>query len=193
ETSVESLPTPGDVINAEGGAMAHGQQDISHMYAPPHPHPLPPSSYSCSGDMYLEQPAGGYLSSSFHPAPPPAPPPSYSSPANKPVSVEGAALLSMLPDFGGFYPQSCQRDVERKSLPFPLESLRMAPPLTPLSTIRNFTLSAPSPCSDGAVTTAFPGHQNLPLRPILRPRKYPNRPSKTPYKHKVMQKKSHHL
>ncbi|XP_058508262.1 E3 SUMO-protein ligase EGR2a [Solea solea] len=158
--------------------MAHSQQDISHMYAPPHPHTLPPSSYSCSGDMYLEQPAGGYLSSNFHPAPPPAPPPSYSSPANKPVSVEGAALLSMLPEFGGFYPQSCQRDVERKSLPFPLESLRMAPPLTPLSTIRNFTLSAPSPVSD-----AFPGHQNLqnlPLRPILRPRKYPNRPSKTP-------------
>uniref|UniRef100_A0A3Q3JKY3 C2H2-type domain-containing protein n=1 Tax=Monopterus albus TaxID=43700 RepID=A0A3Q3JKY3_MONAL len=112
-------------------------------------------SYSCSGDMYQDQTAGGYLATStcavsYHP------PPSYNS-APKPT-VDGAALLSIMPEYGGFYQQSCQRDIqttfpERKSLPYPLDSLRVPPPLT---------------------------HQNLPLRPILRPRKYPNRPSKTP-------------
>ncbi|KAM3862859.1 early growth response protein 2b-like [Diretmus argenteus] len=158
------------------GTMAHGQPDISHMYAAP--------SYSCSGEMYPEQSAGtgGYLATStcavsYHP------PPSYSS-APKPT-VDSAALLSIMPEYGGFYPQGCQRDVpaafpERKSLPYPLDSLRVAPPLTPLNTIRNFTLGAPTPAAEGPMTAAFTGHQSLPLRPILRPRKYPNRPSKTP-------------
>ncbi|KAK5854324.1 hypothetical protein PBY51_015403 [Eleginops maclovinus] len=170
---------------AEDDTMAHGQPDISHMYAPPHhhphPHPHPAPSYSCNGDMYQEQPAGGYLATStcslsYHP------PPNYSS-VPKP-SVDGA-LLSIMPDYGGFYPQSCQRDLqaafsERKSLPYPLDSLRVPPPLTPLNTIRNFTLGAPSGAADGPMAAAFPNHQSLPLRPILRPRKYPNRPSKTP-------------
>ncbi|AWP14637.1 putative E3 SUMO-protein ligase EGR2-like [Scophthalmus maximus] len=174
--------------DAGDGAMAHGQPDISHMYAPPHhhphphPHPHAAPSYSCSGDMYQDQSAGGYLATStcavsYHP------PPSYNSAPKPPV--DGAALLSIMPEYGGFYPQSCQRDLqaafpERKSLPYPLDSLRMPPPLTPLNTIRNFTLGAPSSASDGAMAAAFPGHQNLPLRPIARPRKYPNRPSKTP-------------
>ncbi|XP_006783561.1 E3 SUMO-protein ligase EGR2-like [Neolamprologus brichardi] len=161
---------------AGDGNMAHGQPDISHMYAPPHPHshPHPPQSYSCSGDVYQDQ---GYLSTStcavsYHP------PPAYSS-APKPAA--DGALLSIVPEYGGFYPQSCQRDMhagfpERKALPYPLDSLRVPPPLTPLNTIRNFTLSAP----EGPAAAPFPGHQNLPLRPILRPRKYPNRPSKTP-------------
>ncbi|XP_032364723.1 E3 SUMO-protein ligase EGR2 [Etheostoma spectabile] len=158
--------------------MAHSQPDISHMYAPPHPHPHPhpyththphpAPSYSCSADMYPDQSAGGYLATStcavsYHA------PPSY-NPAPKPP-VDGAALLSIMPDYGAFYPQSCQRDVH---------ALRVPPPLTPLNTIRNFTLGAPSSGADGAASAAFPGHQSLPLRPILRPRKYPNRPSKTP-------------
>lgn len=168
--------------DAGDGTMAHGHPDISHMYAPPHAHPHPAPSYSCSGDMYQDPSAGGYLATSscavsYHP------PPSYSS-VPKPT-VDGAALLSIMPDYGGFYQQSCQRDVptafpERKSLPYPLDSLRVPPPLTPLNTIRNFTLGAPSAATDGPMAAAFPGHQSLPLRPILRPRKYPNRPSKTP-------------
>ncbi|XP_029283269.1 early growth response protein 2b-like [Cottoperca gobio] len=166
--------------DAGDATMAHGQPDISHMYAPPHPHPHPAPSYSCSGDMYQEQ-AGGYLATStcavsYHP------PPNYNS-VPKPT-VDGA-LLSIMPDYGGFYQQSCQRDIqaaftERKSLPYPLDSLRVPPPLTPLNTIRNFTLGAPSVAVDGPMAAAFPSHQSLPLRPILRPRKYPNRPSKTP-------------
>ncbi|XP_036979863.1 early growth response protein 2b-like [Acanthopagrus latus] len=172
----------GEGGDAGDGTMAHGHPDISHMYAPPHPHPHPAPSYSCSGDMYQDPSAGGYLATSscavsYHP------PPSYSS-VPKPT-VDGAALLSIMPDYGGFYQQSCQRDVqtafpERKSLPYPLDSLRVPPPLTPLNTIRNFTLGAPSAAADGPMAAAFPGHQSLPLRPILRPRKYPNRPSKTP-------------
>ncbi|TKS91244.1 Early growth response protein 2b [Collichthys lucidus] len=174
----------GGGADAGDGAMAHGQPDISHMYAPPHPHPHPhpAPSYSCSADMYQDPSAGGYLATStcavsYHP------PPSYSS-VPKPT-VDGAALLSIMPEYGGFYQQSCQRDLqsgfpERKSLPYPLDPLRVPPPLTPLNTIRNFTLGAPSPAADGPMAAAFPGHQNLPLRPILRPRKYPNRPSKTP-------------
>ncbi|KAM8858413.1 E3 SUMO-protein ligase EGR2-like [Spinachia spinachia] len=179
----------GDTAEAGDCAMAHhGHPDISHMYAPPHhhphphPHPHPGPSYSCSGDMYQDQSAGGYLSAStcsvsYHP------PPTY-NPAPK-STVDGGALLSIMPEYGGFYPQSCQRDIqaafpERKSLPYPLDSLRVPPPLTPLNTIRNFTLGAPSAAADGPMAAAFPGHQSLPLRPILRPRKYPNRPSKTP-------------
>ncbi|KAK9541281.1 hypothetical protein VZT92_001338 [Zoarces viviparus] len=177
-------------LDAGDCTMAHGHPDISHMYVPPHhhPHPHPHShphpapSYSCSGDMYQDQSAGGYLSTStcsvsYHP------PPTY-NPAPK-STVDGAALLSIMPEYGGFYQQSCQRDIqaafpERKSLPYPLDSLRVPPPLTPLNTIRNFTLGAPSPAAEGPMAAAFPSHQSLPLRPILRPRKYPNRPSKTP-------------
>ncbi|KAM7385192.1 hypothetical protein PAMP_001287 [Pampus punctatissimus] len=171
-----------DVAFAGDGTMAHGPPDISHMYAHSHPHPHPAPSYSCSSEMYPEQSAAGYLATStcavsYHP------PPSYNT-APKPT-VDGAALLSIMPEYGGFYQQSCQRDIqaafpERKSLPYPLDSLRVPPPLTPLNTIRNFTLGAPSPAAEGPMAAAFPSHQNLPLRPILRPRKYPNRPSKTP-------------
>ncbi|KAK5882797.1 hypothetical protein CesoFtcFv8_021346 [Champsocephalus esox] len=172
-----------DIYAAGDDTMAHGQPDISHMYAPPHHHPHPHAgpSYSCSGDMYQEQPAGGYLATSTCSVSY-LPPQNYSS-VPKP-SVDGT-LLSIMPDYGGFYPQSCQRDLQaafsdRKSLPYPLDSLRVPPPLTPLNTIRNFTLGAPSMAADGPMAAAFPNHQSLPLRPILRPRKYPNRPSKTP-------------
>ncbi|CAG12332.1 unnamed protein product, partial [Tetraodon nigroviridis] len=162
--------------------MAHGQPDISHMYSVPHPHPHSGPSYSCSSDVYQEQSAGGYLTTptcavSYHPSA------SYSS-ASKP-GVDGAALLSLVPEYGSFYQQSCQREIQtafpdRKSLAYPLEPLRVPPPLTPLNTIRNFTLGAPSTAADSPMGTAFPAQQNLPLRPILRPRKYPNRASKTP-------------
>ncbi|KAM4599509.1 E3 SUMO-protein ligase EGR2-like [Fundulus diaphanus] len=167
-----------------GGGMAHGPPDISHMYAPPHPHPHPAPSYSCSGDIYQDQSAGGYLapstcSVSYHP-----PQPYTSAPK---TGMDGPALLSIMPEYGGFYQQSCQRDLqtafpERKPLPYALDPLRVPvpPPLTPLNTIRNFTLAAPPAAVEGPMAAAFPGHQNLPLRPILRPRKYPNRPSKTP-------------
>ncbi|XP_038147126.1 E3 SUMO-protein ligase EGR2-like [Cyprinodon tularosa] len=182
-SNAPAAPSPGIYApEAGGGGMAHGPPDISHMYAPAHPHPHTAPSYSCSGDMYQDPSGGGYLppstcSVSYHP------PQAYTS-APKP-SVDGPALLSIIPEYGGFYQQSCQRDLQtafpdRKSLPYTLDPLRVPPPLTPLNTIRNFTLAAPPAAVEGPMAAAFPSHQNLPLRPILRPRKYPNRPSKTP-------------
>lgn len=162
--------------------MAHGPPDISHMYSVSHPPPHSGPSYSCSGEMYQDQSAGGYLATStcamsYHPAS------SYSS-ASKPT-VDSSALLSLVPEYRNFYQQNCQREIQtvfpdRKSLTYPLDPLRVPPPLTPLNTIRNFTLGAPSPAAHSPMSAAFPTHQNLPLRPIARPRKYPNRPSKTP-------------
>uniref|UniRef100_A0A3B3ZY62 C2H2-type domain-containing protein n=1 Tax=Periophthalmus magnuspinnatus TaxID=409849 RepID=A0A3B3ZY62_9GOBI len=137
----------------------------AHAHSHAHPHAAP--SYSCSGDVYQDQSA--YMASSACAM-------SYHAPQ---PTVDGAALLSFVPEYSGFYPQSCQRE-ERKSLPYSLEPLRVPPPLTPLNTIRNFTLGAPGSSTDGPMAAAFPAHQSLPLRPILRPRKYPNRPSKTP-------------
>ncbi|XP_033835712.1 early growth response protein 2b-like [Periophthalmus magnuspinnatus] len=155
--------------HAGEGVMAHAQPDLSHMYAHAHSHAHPHAapSYSCSGDVYQDQSA--YMASSACAM-------SYHAPQ---PTVDGAALLSFVPEYSGFYPQSCQRE-ERKSLPYSLEPLRVPPPLTPLNTIRNFTLGAPGSSTDGPMAAAFPAHQSLPLRPILRPRKYPNRPSKTP-------------
>uniref|UniRef100_A0A3P9IXC2 C2H2-type domain-containing protein n=1 Tax=Oryzias latipes TaxID=8090 RepID=A0A3P9IXC2_ORYLA len=185
--AVSGSPAASPGIYAPGGggeaqsSMAHGQPGISHMYGPPHPHPHTDPPYSCGGDMYQDQTAGAYLAPStcagpYHQHQP------YNSAPKPPVD---GALLSIIPEYGGFYQQSCQRDIQaafpdRKSLAYPLESLRVAPPLTPLNTIRNFTLAAPSSAAEGPMAAAFPAHQNLPLRPILRPRKYPNRPSKTP-------------
>lgn len=125
--------------------------------------------------MYQDQPAGGYLATpSYHPAP------TYS--CGSKGGVDGAALLSLVPEYGGFYQQSCQIQTafpDRKALPHPLDPLRGPPPLTPLSTIRNFTLGTPPP-ADSPLGSAFPPQHNLPLRPIIRPRKYPTRASKTP-------------
>ncbi|KAM9726304.1 LOW QUALITY PROTEIN: E3 SUMO-protein ligase EGR2-like [Menidia menidia] len=126
--------------------------DVSHMYAPPHPQQHPPAapSYPCSGDAYQGQggAAGGYLS--FPPA-----------------------QLSLLPEYGGFYPPGCGGEVqpppfpERKPPPYGPDPLRAPPPLTPLSAIRGF---APAPAPP----------RPPPLRPIPRPRKYPGRPGRTP-------------
>ncbi|XP_056147492.1 early growth response protein 2b-like [Lampris incognitus] len=164
----------GEEVDEGGSTMALGQPDISLMYAPTHP----TQPYSCSGNMFQDQSAG-YLATttctvSYHP------PPSYSSTAK--ATVDGSALLSIMPEYGGFYQQSCQREslAGIPELKYQMDSLRFPPPLTPLNTIKNLTLRAPAPAIENPMAAAFSGHQNLPLRPILKPRKYPNRPSKTP-------------
>ncbi|XP_074088444.1 E3 SUMO-protein ligase EGR2 [Macrotis lagotis] len=176
--------------------MSQTQSDLDHLYSPP---PPPPPYSGCGGDLYQDPsaflPSAAASSGSSGLAYPP--PPSYPSP--KPATDPG--LFPMIPDYPGFFPSQCQRDLhgaggpDRKPFSCPLDSLRVPPPLTPLSTIRNFTLGgpgtgaagpggggggegAPRLSGTGAASAYNPHH--LPLRPILRPRKYPNRPSKTP-------------
>ncbi|XP_034291131.1 E3 SUMO-protein ligase EGR2 [Pantherophis guttatus] len=212
-TASSAAPVPSSTASGgspagHGCAMALAAGDLEHLYSPQ----PPPPPYSACGELYqgqAQQPAPSDGSSPFLPAStgPYPPPPSY-HPSPKSVGSVGAdpaGLFSMIPEYAGFFqpppppppppPPCSQRDFhgppERKPFPCALESVRVPPPLTPLSTIRNFTLgAAPSGLSEGPSTGtavsarlapgAYGGPGSLPLRPILRPRKYPNRPSKTP-------------
>nr|XP_046193981.1 early growth response protein 2b-like [Oncorhynchus gorbuscha]XP_046195642.1 early growth response protein 2b-like [Oncorhynchus gorbuscha] len=165
-SSPASSGSPGHFSSTLSCTMAQNQADMEHhLYSSPPP-------YGC-GEVYQDPSA--FLSTgpgiSY-------PPPSYSSP--KPNTDSG--LFPIIPDYAGFFQPTCQRDMQampdRKPFPCPLDSFRVPPPLTPLNTIRNFTLGGP--VSDGPRLPTAYSPQNLPLRPILRPRKYPNRPSKTP-------------
>ncbi|XP_063077262.1 early growth response protein 2b isoform X2 [Engraulis encrasicolus] len=166
-SSPASSVSPNHFSSTLSCTMAQSQgPDMDHIYSPPPP-------YSGCGEVYQDPSA--FLSTSTCPIS--YPPPSYSSP--KPTADGG--FLPIIPDYGFFQPP-CQRDMQslpdRKPFSCPLEPFRVPPPLTPLNTIRNFTLGGPVPEGPRLPTTYSP--QNLPLRPILRPRKYPNRPSKTP-------------
>ncbi|XP_025898781.1 E3 SUMO-protein ligase EGR2 [Nothoprocta perdicaria] len=184
-----SAASPSALPGALGCPMAQGQPaDLEHLYSPP------PPPYSGCGELYAQDPSSAFLPAAGAGALPFPPPPSYPSP--KAAAPDGG-LFTMIPEYGGFFPPpQCQRELhaERKPFPCPLDSLRVPPPLTPLSTIRNFTMGAPAAGSapgaapggggGGGEGARLPGGayspHHLPLRPILRPRKYPNRPSKTP-------------
>ncbi|NXO02869.1 EGR2 ligase, partial [Rhinopomastus cyanomelas] len=192
-SSSVTAASPNALPGALGCPMAQQGQptDLEHLYSPP------PPPYTGCGDLYPQDPSSAFLPAAGGgalPFPPPPPPPSYPSP--KAAGADGG-LFSVIPEYGGFFPPpQCQRELhaDRKPFPCPLDSLRVPPPLTPLSTIRNFTMGGPpAPASapggggggggEGASARlpagAYSPH-HLPLRPILRPRKYPNRPSKTP-------------
>ncbi|XP_059387844.1 early growth response protein 2b-like isoform X1 [Carassius carassius] len=166
-SSPASSVSPSHFSSTLSCTMAQNQADMEHIYSPPPP-------YSGCGEVYQDPSA--FLSTSTCPIS--YPPPSYSSP--KPSTDSG--LFPIIPDYAGFFQPPCQRDMQsmpdRKPFSCPLDSFRVPPPLTPLNTIRNFTLGGP--VSDGPRLPTAYSPQNLPLRPILRPRKYPNRPSKTP-------------
>ncbi|KAJ8013660.1 hypothetical protein DPEC_G00032110 [Dallia pectoralis] len=168
-SSPASSGSPGHFSSTLNCTMAQQNQAEMehHIYSPPPP-------YSGCGEVYQDPSA--FLSTSTCPGIS-YPPPSYSSP--KPTTDSG--LFPIIPDYGFFQP-TCQRDMQampdRKPFTCPLDSFRVPPPLTPLNTIRNFTLGGPA--TDGPRLPTAYSPQNLPLRPILRPRKYPNRPSKTP-------------
>ncbi|TRY69706.1 hypothetical protein DNTS_035393 [Danionella cerebrum] len=165
-SSPASSVSPSHFSSALSCTMAQNQADMEHIYSPPPP-------YAGCGEVYQDPSA--FLSTSTCPIS--YPPPSYSSP--KPNTDPG--LFPIIPDYAGFFQPPCQRDMQsmpdRKPFSCPLETFKIPPPLTPLNTIRNFTLGGP--VSDGPRLPTY-SPQNLPLRPILRPRKYPNRPSKTP-------------
>ncbi|XP_026085366.1 early growth response protein 2b [Carassius auratus] len=142
---------------------------MEHMYTGPPP-------YTCSADGYQDPSA--YLSTTTCPL-------TYATPSYPtPKSTIDGTLFSIVPDYGGFYQtSSSQRDnmamfQDIKPFSCSFDSLRVPPPLTPLNTIRNFTLACPVEGPRPPVDCAHP--QSVPLRPILRPRKYPNRPCKTP-------------
>ncbi|XP_028332349.1 early growth response protein 2b [Gouania willdenowi] len=183
-SSASSSPaSSGAPCHFPGGNLSQ-DPDHQHLYSPP-----PPYSSSGCGELYPDPSA--FLPSSTCPVAP-YPPPSYSSP-KQPGSggAEAGGLFPIIPDYSSFFQPTCQRDMHGGSIqdrkPFgtcPLDTFRVPPPLTPLNTIRNFTLGGPG---GGGVSEGGPPRlpsayspQNLPLRPILRPRKYPNRPSKTP-------------
>ncbi|XP_061763313.1 early growth response protein 2b [Nerophis ophidion] len=157
----------GNLSCTMAAAHHHNQAEMEHhhqLYSPP-----PPYSSSACGESYQDPSA--FLST-------PYPPPSYPSPKSHNSGQDAPGLFPIIPDYPGFFQPACQRDMPDRK-PFgacPLDTFRVPPPLTPLNTIRNYTLEAGG---QPRLPSAY-SPQNLPLRPILRPRKYPNRPSKTP-------------
>ncbi|KAG2469187.1 early growth response protein 3 [Polypterus senegalus] len=137
---------------------------------------LPPYSTS---DMYQDQ-------VSFH-NPPTTTPLPYSNTDYHPAKpTVDSNLFSMIPDYNLFHHQSEVSVMEHK--PFQnVDPIRVnPPPITPLETIRAFKdkqqIHPGFPSSQQHHQHQAPHHpapQTLTFKPI-RPRKYPNRPSKTP-------------
>ncbi|XP_072410009.1 early growth response protein 3 [Chiloscyllium punctatum] len=107
-------------------------------------------------------------------------------------SAGSSNLFSVIPDYNLFqqhhhhhhhhqhhqhhHPHHHHQHQELHNLPAAVEPIRIPPPLTPLTTIKAYTDSKQLPSS----YSPHPGPPPpLSLKPI-RPRKYPNRPSKTP-------------
>ncbi|XP_066500896.1 early growth response protein 3 isoform X1 [Hoplias malabaricus] len=174
-------PSPGNITtqtSSSGGTMGGQSSDIEQVYAPPLP------AYSTCGEMYQEP-------VSFHHSPAtssslPYPASDYHSTSSSKPSMDGS-LFSMIPDYNLFHHQGEVGVMEHK--PFQaMDPIRVnPPPITPLETIRAFKDKQqihPSFLSGQQQHVSQHHHhhqppQTLALKPI-RPRKYPNRPSKTP-------------
>uniref|UniRef100_A0A8B9UTD0 Early growth response 2 n=1 Tax=Anas zonorhyncha TaxID=75864 RepID=A0A8B9UTD0_9AVES len=139
-SAASSASSAASSASSSATAASAGQPaDLEHLYSPP------PPPYSGCGDLYPQDPSSAFLPAAGGGALPFPPPPSYPSP--KAAAADGG-LFTMIPEYGGFFPPpQCQRELhagpDRKPFPCPLDSLRVPPPLTPLSTIRNFTMGAP--------------------------------------------------
>ncbi|OCT90155.1 early growth response protein 3 [Xenopus laevis] len=139
-----------------GGLMGQNQNDVESMF-----HSLP--SYAGCGDLYHEQ-------VSFQGGMAPYASQEYSSAKQSMDS----GVFPMIPDYNLFHHNTEMPPVDQK--PFQnMEAIRVnPPPITPLETIKAF--------KEKQVLPSFGGMSHQPpltLKPI-RPRKYPNRPSKTP-------------
>ncbi|XP_055518158.1 early growth response protein 3 [Leucoraja erinacea] len=138
--------------------MVQNQGEMEQLYQGPTPYP------QCS-EMYQEQvyhtppnPSNNlYSNQEYHSKPP-----------------QDANIFSVIPDYNMFHHQNDLASIaDHKHFPASVDPIRIPPPLTPLTTIKAYTDSKQMPAS-------FSSHpQQLTLKPI-RPRKYPNRPSKTP-------------
>ncbi|XP_078521515.1 early growth response protein 3 [Lissotriton helveticus] len=141
-------------------SMVQAQGDLDQMY-----HGLPP--YSNCSDLYQEP-------VSFHNPQTTASLP-Y-SPQDYQTSKQAidSNIFPMIPDYN-LYHHSSEMGTITEHKPFQsLDPIRVnPPPITPLETIKAF--------KDKQIHPSFGSlqHQPLTLKPI-RPRKYPNRPSKTP-------------
>ncbi|KAL4640986.1 early growth response protein 2b-like [Arapaima gigas] len=163
------IVTVGDVTSSTASSVASGVfsstqnlTEVDQLY-PQHASLCPPRPYS---ETHQCPPA--FLPSHPCPLSHHSPSPSSSKPSTDTLAFPMKAddTRSFQTFFGSKQPQ-CQQ-----------ESCRVAPPLTPLKTIKNFALGGLSAGGQRRPTICTP--QILPLKPILRPRKYPSRPSKTP-------------
>ncbi|XP_041955759.1 early growth response protein 3 isoform X3 [Alosa sapidissima] len=168
-------PSPGNITtqtSSSGGSMGGQSSEMEQVYGPPLP------AYSTCSEMYPEQ-------VSFHHSPATSTPLAY--PGNdyhttSKAPIDGS-LFSMIPDYNLFHHQGEVGVMEHK--PFQtMDPIRVnPPPITPLETIRAFKDKQQiHPGFIGGQQHASQHHQppqTLTLKPI-RPRKYPNRPSKTP-------------
>ncbi|XP_066538717.1 E3 SUMO-protein ligase EGR2a [Hoplias malabaricus] len=181
DLSVALGPSTGSVKTTSfSSSSSSSSSAMEHMYTAPPP-------YTCSTDVYQDPSAYTSSASSCAVSHPCAM--SYSSSPKPPVE---STLFSFLPDYGSFYQSTAsQRDVppllqDRKPFSCTLESVRVPPPpLTPLNTIRNFTLSEaprgpPRLLLPPPPPPPPPPLTHTPLRPIARPRRYPLRACKTP-------------
>ncbi|XP_067326717.1 LOW QUALITY PROTEIN: early growth response protein 3 [Anolis sagrei] len=189
-TSSSSSQTPSSSSASSSSSVSVAQGEVEGLYAA-----LPPPPYA-SGCAEMGYPGEG---GPFHDpqpyAPHPQPPPQdYAAPKGSNVGVggglDGGGLFPMIPDYGLYHGPHAGGEMgggggEHK--PF-LEPLRVnPPPITPLETIKAFKDKQmpppPHPHPPPHPPPGFGAHLGHPppltLKPI-RPRKYPNRPSKTP-------------
>lgn len=168
-------PSPGTVTtqtSSSASSMGGQTSDMEQVYGPPLP------AYSTCSDLYQDQ-------VSFHHSPATSTALAYTGNeyhSTSKASMDGS-LFSMIPDYNLFHHQGEVGVMEHK--PFQtMDPIRVnPPPITPLETIRAFKDKQQiHPGFIGGQQHApqhHPPPQTLTLKPI-RPRKYPNRPSKTP-------------
>ncbi|XP_051897124.1 early growth response protein 3 [Pristis pectinata] len=138
--------------------MVQNQGEMEQLYQGPTPYP------QCS-EMYQEQ--------VYH-TPPTTTTNLYSNQDYHSKPAQDSNIFPVIPDYNLFHHQNDLASInDHKHFPPSVDPIRIPPPLTPLTTIKAYTDSKQMPAS-------FSSHpQPLTLKPI-RPRKYPNRPSKTP-------------
>ncbi|XP_063167282.1 early growth response protein 3 [Candoia aspera] len=162
------VPPPSSSAQASTGSMvqAQSQAEVDGMYPA-----LPP--YSTCGDLYpgdpvpFHDPQGNAAGLAY---------PAQDYQGAKPTSSLDGNLFPMIPDYNLYHGHPNDLGSLPEHKPFQnLDPIRVnPPPITPLETIKAF--------KDKQIHPGFGSLQQQPpltLKPI-RPRKYPNRPSKTP-------------
>ncbi|XP_066495744.1 early growth response protein 3 [Tiliqua scincoides] len=167
-------PPPSSGAGGAGGAQGSTAGGLGPAQGPGEAEGLYPAlpPYSACGELYAGEPVpfhdqqqqqGGYPAQDFG------------------AKVDGS-LFPLLPDYGLYHHAGGELGALPEHKPFPaLDPLRVnPPPITPLETLKAFKDKQALPFAGALPPQGGPGpHPPLALKPI-RPRKYPNRPSKTP-------------